>query len=144
MIIKFLQSPPAGEQRSSPHSLPACNLKDREEDSSAREVRSQRDCDNCVVAHLDENEFALAKFAIPEIRAFQDYDDWLDFREAALFALRMAGFNVKIIPVQIAAFANWRRWTSTSPSLSALDRFAREGQRRSDRENLHWSAQYAK
>jgi hypothetical protein len=76
-------------------------------------------------AHLSERDYELARFVIPELRAFQDYEDWLDFRQGSLWGLEMAGFKVEIIPVSLSAFETWRRTTSTPPRVPELDQFAR-------------------
>ena len=77
-----------------------------------------------VVAHLTERDFASARLTIPEIGAFKDYEDWLDFRTSGLFGLQAAGFSVEQIPIDLEKFTKWREATSTLPSISALDQFA--------------------
>jgi hypothetical protein len=89
-----------------------------------------RESNVIVAAHLNERDFGFARFAIPELRSLQDYEDWLDFRQGSLWGLEMAGFKVEIIPVSLSAFEMWRRMKSTPPSISALDRFARVYARR--------------
>ena len=64
------------------------------------------------------------RFAIPELRALQDYEDWLGFRQGSLWGLEMAGFKVEISPASFSAFEAWSRMSSTLPSISALDRLA--------------------
>ena len=77
-----------------------------------------------VVAHLTEREYELARVTIPEIGAFKDYADWLDYRAGALLGLEMAGLTVEQVSVDLEMFVVWRRETSTDSSISALDEFA--------------------
>lgn len=122
MIIKFLQAPdgfrsasvgrpetPAGDRASIPEPAKA-----------APEVKS--DC--MVAADLDERQYALARFAAPEFQQFQDYEDWLDFREGSLCGLRMAGIDVEMVAVDLVAFMSWCRTAAKSPAIATLDEFA--------------------
>lgn len=84
----------------------------------------RRDSSRIVVAHLTERDFAAARLTIPEIGAFKDYEDWLDFHVSSLFGLEAAGFCVDQIPIDLGKFTKWREATSTLPSISALDQFA--------------------
>ena len=86
---------------------------------------STSESSNIVAAHLTERDYRLASLSIPAIAAFQDYEDWLDYRMGTFWGLEMAGFTVEIIPVDLSAFIAWRRLTSEALSISALDRFAR-------------------
>lgn len=88
------------------------------------EAALPREPSRIVVAHLTERDFASARLTIPEIGAFKDYEDWIDFRTSGLFGLEVAGFSVEQIPVDLAKFSKWREATSTLPSISALDQFA--------------------
>lgn len=80
---------------------------------------------NIVAAHLTERDFRLATLSIPEMRGFQDYEDWLDYRMATSWGLEMAGYTVEMVPVDLSKFIAWRRSASEAPTISALDRFAR-------------------
>ncbi len=64
--------------------------------------------------------------------AFEDYEDWPDFRAGAFFGLEMAGLTEELDAVSLAEFAMCRWTTSTPPSLEALDGFARCCERRAD------------
>lgn len=126
MIIKFLQSPTAEDQVGSHFSStrPTPNICATAE---FIEAGSTSESSNIVAAHLTEPDFRLARLSIPAMGAFRDYEDWLDYRMGTFWGLEMAGFAVKIIPVDLSAFMAWRRLTSEAPSISALDRFARVG-----------------
>jgi hypothetical protein len=94
------------------------------------EASGMREASNIIAADLTERDYRLARLSIPEMAAFQDYDDWLDYRTGTFWGLEMAGFTVEIIPVDLSAFIAWRRLTSEAPSVSALDRFALIGKLR--------------
>ena len=83
-----------------------------------------RDSSRIIVAQLTERDFASARLTLPEMGAFRDYEDWLDFRTSGLFGLQAAGFSVEQIPVDLGKFTKWCEATSTFPSISALDQFA--------------------
>src|SRR5579871_2839881 len=87
-------------------------------------VLPRRETSRVVVAHLTEDDFASARLTIPEIGAFEDYQNWLDFRTSALFGLEAAGFSVEQVTVDIGKFTRWSESTSITPSISALDEFA--------------------
>jgi hypothetical protein len=89
------------------------------------ETSSFREPSVIFAAHLSERDYELARDVIPELRAFQDYEDWLDFRQGSLWGLEMAGFKVEVIPVSLSAFETWRRTASTPPCIPELDQFAR-------------------
>jgi hypothetical protein len=124
MIIKFLQSLDAEDQVGSHFSStrPRGNIGPIAE---FIEGRSTSESSNIVAAHLTERDYRLARLSIPAMGAFQDYEDWLDYRMGAFWGLEMAGLTVEIIPVDLSAFIAWRRLTSAALSISALDRFAR-------------------
>jgi hypothetical protein len=125
MIIKFLQSPDAEQEQAesrNPSTIPRAN-------SAAAagfiDAVPTFESSHIVAAYLSEADYRLARRIVPEMRAFKDYEDWLDFRVGMFWGLGMAGFTVDLISVDLAEFAQWRRTTSTAPSISALDRFAR-------------------
>ena len=39
---------------------------------------------------------------MPEMRAFEDYEDWLDFRAGMFWGLEMAGFTVNLVQVNLS------------------------------------------
>jgi hypothetical protein len=125
MIIKFLQSTDDDKERIGfpflirEHELELCVAPRLIETSSFREPSV------IFAAHLSERDYELARDVIPELRAFQDYEDWLDFRQGSLWGLEMAGFKVEVIPVSLRAFETWRRTASTPPCIPELDQFAR-------------------
>jgi hypothetical protein len=124
MIIKFLQSPNADMERIGSRSLSSSSCLNMAE-SEFIETSSKRESNIIFAAYLNKRDFRLARFAIPEMRAFHDYQDWLDFRQGSLWGLEMAGFQVEIIRVSWSMFEMWRSSTSTPPDISALDQFAR-------------------
>jgi hypothetical protein len=131
MIIKFLQSSDAsGEGIRSGSSSRSTGSNTAAAAPEFIETSSMRESNVIVAAHLNERDFGFARFAIPELRSHQGYEDWLDFRQGSLWGLEMAGFKVEIIPVSLSAFEMWRRMKSTPLSISALDRFARVYARR--------------
>ena len=125
MIIKFLQSPDAEQERGGSGDPSTIR---REKSAAATEfidAVSTPDSSHMVAAYLTEGDYRLARMMIPEMSAFEDYEDWLDFRTGMFWGLQMAGFTVELIPVDLAEFATWRQTTLILPSISALDRFAR-------------------
>jgi hypothetical protein len=124
MIIKFLQSRDTDQEQDRSRSLAGSAVRNISCDAELTKAGSKGDVSEIVAAHLNERDYRLAKIAIPALRAFQDYEDWLDFRDGSLWGLIMAGIDVAIIPVDLVAFVLWCRATSTRPSLSALDGFA--------------------
>jgi hypothetical protein len=124
MIIKFLQSLDAEDQIGSHFSATRStgNIGAMVE---FIEVSSTSESSNIVAAHLTEQDYRLARLSMPAMAAFQDYEDWLDYRMGTFWGLEMAGFTVEVIPVDLSAFIAWGRLTSEAPSISALDRFAR-------------------
>ena len=46
---------------------------------------------------------------IPEMDAFKDYDDWLDFRAGTFFGLEIAGLTVELVAVDLKMFTKWRK-----------------------------------
>jgi hypothetical protein len=125
MIIKFLQSvDPEKEQVGSqdPSTISG------ESSAAAAEVIdaiSTADSNHVVAAYLTEGDYRLARMIVPEMSAFEDYEDWLDFRTGVFWGLEMAGFTVNLVPVDLSEFAIWRETRSMISSISALDRFAR-------------------
>ena len=125
MIIKFLQSvDPEQEQVGSqdPSAIPG------ESSAAAAEfidAFSTPDSNRVVAAYLTEGDYRLARMTMPELRAFEDYEDWLDFRTGVFWGLEMAGFTVNLVRVNLAEFVIWCTATSIILSISALDRFAR-------------------
>jgi hypothetical protein len=125
MIIKFLQSVDPEQERlgsQDPSTIPG------ESSAAAAEFNdgvSTCDSSRVVAADLTEGDYRLARMTMPELRAFEDYEDWLDFRTGVFWGLEMAGFTVNLVPVDLSEFAIWRETTSINSSISALDRFAR-------------------
>ena len=124
MIIKFLQALDAEDQVGS-HLLSTCPTGNIGAMAEFKEASSTSESSNIVAAHLTERDFRLARLSIPAIGAFQDYEDWLDYRMGTFWGLEMAGFTVELIPVDLSEFIAWRRLAAAALSVSALDRFAR-------------------
>jgi hypothetical protein len=125
MIIKFLPSVNSEKERLGsqvPSTVPWENSVAAAEFDDAV---STYDSARVVAADLAEGDYRLARMIVPELSAFEDYEDWLDFRTGMLWGLEMAGFTVSLVPVRLAEFAVWREKTSILPSISALDLFAR-------------------
>jgi hypothetical protein len=125
MIIKFLQSQGAKQERVGSQVPSAGERRDSATTGEYMEAILPGESSRVVAAHLTERDYEVARLTIPELGAFEEYADWLDFRAGAFFGLEIAGFSVELVPVDLAKFATWRRTTSTPPSLSALDQFAR-------------------
>jgi hypothetical protein len=125
MIIKFLPSEDREREllgSHDPSTIPC------ESSAAAVElVDAVSTCDSSyiVVADLSEDDYRSARMMAPELSAFEDYEDWLDFRTGMLWGLEMAGFTVSRVQVSMAEFAVWCATMSILPSISALDRFAR-------------------
>jgi hypothetical protein len=126
MIIKFLQSLDAEDQVGS-HFSATRSRRNIGAMAEFIETSSMSESSNIVAAHLTKRDYRLARLSIPAMAAFQDYEDWLDYRMGTFWGLEMAGFTVEIIPVDLSAFLAWSRRTSEALSISALDRFARIG-----------------
>jgi hypothetical protein len=124
MIIKFLQSLDAEVQIGS-HFLSTCATGNIGAMAEFIESSSTSESSNIVAAHLTERDFRLARLSIPAMGAFEDYEDWLDYRMGTFWGLEMAGFTVELIPVDLSGFIAWRRLASAALTISALDRFAR-------------------
>jgi hypothetical protein len=124
MIIKFLQSLDAGDQIGS-HFLSTCATGKIGAMAEFIESSAKNESSNIVAAHLKERDFRLARLSIPAIAAFQDYEDWRDYRMGTFWGLEMAGFTVEMIPVDLSEFIARRRLASAALTISALDRFAR-------------------
>jgi len=93
--------------------------------ASRMEAVLPRESGRILVAYLTPRDFASARLKIPEVGAFKDYEDWLDFRTSAVFGLEAAGFFVEQITVDISKFTRWSESASIAPSISALDEFVR-------------------
>lgn len=125
MIIKFLQSPGADQERAGSRG-PSTICRENSAPAAERiDAAPTLESSHIVAAYLTEADYRLARMIVPEMSAFKDYEDWLDFRTGMFWGLEMAGFTVELIPVDLAEFATWRQMTSDLPSISALDRFAR-------------------
>jgi hypothetical protein len=124
MIIKFLQSLDAEVQIGS-HFLSTCATGNIGAMAEFIESSATSESSNIVAAHLTERDFRLARLSIPAMGAFEDYEDWLDYRMGTFWGLEMAGFTVELIPVDLSGFIAWRRLASAALTISALDRFAR-------------------
>jgi hypothetical protein len=125
MNIKFLQSQGAQQERVGSQAPSTGERRDSAATGEGMEAILLGESSRVVAAHLTERDYELAKLTIPELGAFEDYSDWLDFRAGSFFGLEIAGYSVEFVPVDLDKFENWRRTTSTPPSLSALDQFAR-------------------
>jgi hypothetical protein len=124
MIIKFLPSQEAKDRVGS-HFSSVCSTGNIGAMAEFIEASSTSESSNIVAAHLTERDFRLARLSIPEMGAFQDYEDWLDYRMGTFWGLEMAGLTVEMIPVDLSEFIAWRRSASAALTISALDRFAR-------------------
>ncbi len=81
--------------------------------------------DISVIALVAEDEFTLARAAIPEWREYSCYEEWLESREGFQMGLTMAGVEVRMVPVVLSTFLGWCRETKTQSSAGALETFAR-------------------
>lgn len=124
MIIKFLQAPDGFRERSASLGRPETSADARASISEPATAAPEMKTDCIVAADLDERQYALARFAGPEFQQFQDYEDWLDFREGSLWGLRMAGIEVEMVAVDLVAFLSWCRTAAKSPAIATLDEFA--------------------
>jgi hypothetical protein len=86
------------------------------------EIRSDRQV--VVMAELDDREFARAQVIVPDLNAYRDHDDWLDYREGLQIGQAMAGIDVRMTPIALSPFLVWCRLTQRKPSERALDAFA--------------------
>jgi hypothetical protein len=124
MIIKFLQVPEGVRERSGRVRRSAMSADSRAPISEPLKAAPEKKSDCIVAALLDEREYALARFAAPEFQQFQDYEDWLDFREGSLAGLRMAGFEIEMVAIDLVAFMSWCRTAAKAPTIAVLDEFA--------------------
>src|SRR5579863_1292137 len=125
MIIKFLQSPCAEKDQVGSGDRPTIRGRNSAATAEFIDAVPASESSQFIAADLNDADYWLARIIIPEIGAFKDYEDWLDFRVGMFWALEMAGIAVKPIQVDLYEFAIWHRTTSTLPNISALDRFAR-------------------
>ncbi len=126
MTIKFLQSRVRQKERVQFRVQSIRDMRDSVTTTARMEAVLRRDSSRIVVAHLTERDFASARLTIPEIGAFKDYEDWLDFRASGLFwSAKPQVFLSNADPGRPrTSLTNWREATSTLPSISALDQFA--------------------
>jgi hypothetical protein len=125
MIIKFLQSPNVEQEQVGPR-LRSTDLRlNSAAGAQFIDAAPTPDSSHIVAAYLNERDYRLARITMPEMGAFEDYEDWLDFRTGMLWGLEAAGYALEPIPVDLTEFAIWCRTISIPPSISALDRFAR-------------------
>src|SRR5271156_1949282 len=113
MIIKFLQSPD-GEQ--GPVGSPLPSISDSANSAATGayvEAVLPSESNRVAAALLTEQDYKLARLMIPEMDAFKDYDDWLDFRAGTFFGLEIAGLTVEFVAVDLKMFTTWRQATST-------------------------------
>ncbi len=82
------------------------------------------------IAQLIRQEFAAAQLSIFDLRAFEDYDDWLDVLESRQMGLSMAGVRTRVVTVRLTPYLTWCRDTAQQPSASSLDRYAQTADRR--------------
>ncbi|HEY1453192.1 MAG TPA: hypothetical protein VGF57_06990 [Roseiarcus sp.] len=125
MIIKFLQSPD-GEQ--GPVRSPPPSISDSVNSAAGGayvEASLPSESSRVVAALLTEQDYKLARLMIPEMGAFKDYEDWLDFRAGTFFGLEIAGLTVELVAVDLEMFTTWREGATAQLSISALDEFAR-------------------
>ena len=73
---------------------------------------------------MAEDEFALARVAIPEWSEYSSYEEWRDSREGFQMGLTMAGVEVRMVPIALSTFLVWCRDTKTQSSAAALETFA--------------------
>ena len=129
MIIKFLQSSHAEQERAGPRD-PSTTCRQNSAPAAERiDAAPTLESSHIVAAYLTETDYRSARMIVPEMGAFKDYEEWLDFRVGMFWGLEMAGFTVELVSVDLAEFATWRRTTSTLSSISALDQFARSRDR---------------
>jgi len=125
MIIKFLASADSEKERlasQDPLTVPSDNSAAAAELDDAVSTPDSR---HVVAADLAEGDYRLARMLVPELSAFEDYDDWLDFRTGMLWGLEMAGFTVSLVRLRLDEFVVWCEKISILPSISALDLFVR-------------------
>jgi len=125
MIIKFFHSVDPEQERLGSQDRSTIPGESSAAAAEFSDAVSTRDSSRVVAADLTEGDYRLARMAMPELRAFEDYEDWLDFRTGVFWGLEMAGFTVNLVRVNLAEFMIWCTATSILPSISALDRFAR-------------------
>jgi hypothetical protein len=85
MIIKFLPSVDSEKERLGsqvPSTVPWENSAAAAEFDDAV---STYDSARVVAADLAEGDYRLARRIVPELSAFEDYQDWLDFRTGMLW-----------------------------------------------------------
>jgi len=78
------------------------------------------------MALISADEFEMARHFIPELSAYQDYDDWLDYQYGRFMGWSLGGLDTELIPVALEEFVNWCCNTHRSPSEGALDEFCRQ------------------
>lgn len=125
MIIKFLQSADPEKEQVGSQDPSAISGESSATAAEFIDAISTADSNHVVAAYLTEGDYRLARMIVPEMSAFKDYEDWLDFRTGVFWGLEMAGFRVNLVPVDLSEFAIWRETRSIISSISALDRFAR-------------------
>jgi len=125
MIIKFLQSVDPEKEQVGSQDPSAISGESSAAAAEFIDAISTADSNHVVAAYLTEGDYRLARMIVPEMSAFEDYEDWLDFRTGVFWGLEMAGFTVNLVPVDLSEFAIWRETRSIISSISALDRFAR-------------------
>ena len=81
---------------------------------------------SAVLAVVPEDAFPMAQQLISGLDQYVDYEDWLDCRQGFEMGLMMAGVEVKMVAVEIAAFTGWCRNSGARPSEAMLDVFAAE------------------
>jgi hypothetical protein len=77
-----------------------------------------------VIALMAAREFAQAQRAIPDLRAYSNYEDWRETREGFQMGLAMAGVDAKVVNVVLNRFLAWCRLRELAPSERTLDAFA--------------------
>ena len=63
----------------------------------------QTNAETAIIALVSEQEFARARTIVPGLNAYFDYEDWRESRDGFQMGLAMAGVDVKMVTVRLAA-----------------------------------------
>ena len=58
------------------------------------------------------------------LKAYADYDDWLDVREGLQLGLAIAGVDVRIVRIELSSFLTWCGRAGRQSGEESLDDFA--------------------